>query len=73
MTVKQLIRILGHFPRNAIIVDSNEKEIHPLDIKFIKIESGMANSQRAFKERNQVMICNSYDGLKRVNINTEVK
>ena len=73
MTVKQLIRTLRHFPRNAIIIDSNEHEIHPLDIKFIKIEHGMTNSQHTFKERNQVMICNSYDGLKRVNINTEVK
>ena len=73
MTVGELRRILRNFPRNAIIIDSNEHEIHPLDIKFIKVEHGMTNSQHTFKERNQVMICNSYDGLKRVDINTEVK
>lgn len=73
MTVGELRRLLRNFPKNATIVDGNEKEIHPLDIKSIKIESGMVNSQHAFKERNQVMICNSFGGLKRVNIDTEVK
>ena len=73
MTVRQLIKTLRHFPRNAIIVDGNEEEIHPLDIKYINIEHGMTKSQYTFKEKNMVMICNSYGGLKGIEINKENK